>query len=238
MTATPPVWQRLVGEALRRYREKLGYTLDDAARALDCDRSKISRIETGQRGIRRNELRELLAEYGGEGIGEEQQVILAAMANPRHTRGWYETYTDVLPDVYLDYLVLEARSSRISAYEAQRIPALLQTPAYARALAQADPSLANDDARDKAAKATLARQKAILGDHKPDIHLVIGEAALRQEVGGPAVLHGQLKMLARIGGDSAASTVQILPFSCGAHRLPTSARWPSCSSQRASRAKT
>ena len=56
--------RRLVGGALRRYRENAGYALEDAARVLECDRSKISRIETGQRGIRRNELRDLLAEYG------------------------------------------------------------------------------------------------------------------------------------------------------------------------------
>ncbi len=202
-----------MGGALRRYRENLGYTLDDAARILDCDRSKISRIETGHRGIRRKELRELLAEYG---IGEEQRVILAAMANPRRAQGWYGTYADVLPGAYQDYLVLEAWASRISAYEAQRIPALLQTPAYARALAEADPGLADDDARDKAAEATRARQEAILSEPEPDIHVVIGEAALRQEVGGPAVMQGQLEMLASISGGGAATTVQILPFSCGA----------------------
>src|ERR1700688_3114391 len=70
-----PVRLRLVGRALRRYRENLGYTLEDAARILDCDRSKMSRVEVGIRGIRGKELRELLAEYG---IGEEEQAILAA----------------------------------------------------------------------------------------------------------------------------------------------------------------
>jgi transcriptional regulator with XRE-family HTH domain len=53
MVPAPAVRRRLVGRALRRYRENLGYTLEDAARTLECDRSKISRIETGQRGIRR-----------------------------------------------------------------------------------------------------------------------------------------------------------------------------------------
>jgi len=214
VTTAPPVRRRLVGGALRRYRENLGYTLDDAARVLDCDRSKISRIETGQRGIRRNELRDLLAEYG---IADDQQVILAAMANPRGAQGWYGTYADVLPAVCQDYLVLEAWASRISVYEAQRIPVLLQAAAYARALAEADPGLADDHARDKAAEAAQARQEAVLGEPEPGVDVIIGEAALRQQVGGPAVMHGQLETLARISGHSAACTVQILPFSCGAH---------------------
>jgi transcriptional regulator with XRE-family HTH domain len=44
--------RQLVGSALRRYRANVGYALEDAAKVLDCDRSKISRVETGQRGIR------------------------------------------------------------------------------------------------------------------------------------------------------------------------------------------
>jgi hypothetical protein len=192
----------------------LGYTLDDAARVLECDRSKISRIETGQRGIRAKELRELFAEYG---IADEQQAILTAMADPRGAFGWHRDYADVLPGAWHDYLILEAGASKISVYEAQRIPALLQSPAYARELAEADPGLADSDARDRAVEAMLARQKAILGDRKPEIHVVIGEAALRQEVGGRDILEGQLGLLAGISGDSGRMTLQILPFSSGAH---------------------
>jgi transcriptional regulator with XRE-family HTH domain len=58
------VRRRLIGAALRRCREEAGYTLDEPARLLDCDRSKVSRIETGVRGIRPKELRELLEDYG------------------------------------------------------------------------------------------------------------------------------------------------------------------------------
>jgi len=44
--------QRLVGWCLRDYRESAGYGLADAARMLGCDRSRISRMESGERGIR------------------------------------------------------------------------------------------------------------------------------------------------------------------------------------------
>jgi transcriptional regulator with XRE-family HTH domain len=210
----PPVRRRLVGGALRRYRENLGYTLDDAARILECDRSKISRIETGQRGIRGKELRELLAEYG---VSDEQQKILVGLANPRGALGRHLEYADALPGAWQDYLILEAAATKISAYEPQRIPALLQTAAYARELAEADPGLADNDARERAVAAVLARQKAILGERKPEIHVIIGEAAMRQEVGGPDVMEEQFGVLAGISGDSGRVTVQILPFSSGAH---------------------
>ena len=203
-----------MGGALRRYRENLGYTLEDAAQLLQCDRSKLSRIENGQRGIRPRELRELLIEYG---IGEHQQAILAVMTDSRGGRGWYGAYVDVLPGAWRDYVVLEATASRVLCYEAQRVPALLQTPAYARALADVDPELAGSEARDKAVEATLVRQKVILGERKPDIHVVIGEAALHQRVGGAAVIEGQLRVLAGFAADSGVITVQVLPFDSGAH---------------------
>src|SRR6202044_3389192 len=93
MVPAPPVRRRLVGRTLRRYRENLGSSLGDAARILECDASKISRIETGQRGIRGKELRELLREYG---VAGEQQVTLTALADPRSTFGWHREYVDVL----------------------------------------------------------------------------------------------------------------------------------------------
>ena len=213
MVSAPSVRRRLVGRALRRYREGLGYTLDDAARTLECDRSKISRIETGQRGIRGRELRELLAEYG---VAGEQQDILALLADPRGAFGWHRDYSSVLPGAWKDYLLLEEAASTIAAYDAQRVPGLLQTPAYARALAETDPSLA-DDARDRAAEAVLARQQAILGKGRPEVHLIIGEAALHQRVGSPAVMDEQLGVLARAAADSGTVTVQVLPFDSGAH---------------------
>jgi len=58
--------------------------LNDAARVLECDRSKVSRIETGERGIRVKELRELMNEYG---LAEEQQAVPALLAERRGAFG-------------------------------------------------------------------------------------------------------------------------------------------------------
>jgi transcriptional regulator with XRE-family HTH domain len=223
MVIAPPVRRRLVGKALRRHRERLGYTVDDAARVLECDRSKISRIETGQRGIQPRELRQLLAEYG---IDEGQQTLLAQLADPRGAFGWHRDYADILPGAAMDYLILETAASRIAGYEAQRVPVLLQTRAYARALAQGIPGLADDAAWDRAAEAVLARQDAILGERPPGVypdappaqgHLVIGQAALYQQVGGAGVMKEQLSALARAAAADGRVTVQVLPSGCGAH---------------------
>jgi transcriptional regulator with XRE-family HTH domain len=215
MVRAPSVRRRLVGKALRRYRENLGYTLSDAARMLDCDTSKISRIETGDRGIRVKELRELLEEYG---ISAEQQELLGTLADPRGAFGWSSAYADILPAAWHDYLILETEAANISGYEAQRVPGLLQTRDYARALAETDPFLKDNAAREQAADAVVARQKAILfGARRAEIHLVLGEAALHQQVGSAQVMSDQLLSLARVAGGTGSATVQVLPFESGAH---------------------
>jgi transcriptional regulator with XRE-family HTH domain len=212
--SAPPVRRRLLGRTLRRHREALGWTLNDAARVLECDRSKVSRIETGERGIRAKELRELMEEYG---VAEEQRAVLTLLADRRGAFGWQRDYAAVLPGAWRDYLIMESAASKISGYDAQRVPGLLQTLGYARALAEADPSLHDNVARDCTAEAIVARQQAILNKPGLELHLVIGEAALHQQVGTPEVMQHQLAMLAQAAGDSGAITVQVMPFEAGAH---------------------
>jgi Domain of unknown function (DUF5753) len=66
-------------------------------------------------------------------------------------------------------------------------------------------------------EAVIARQQAILGDLRPEVRLVIGEAALHQQVGSKTVMNEQLTALALAAGDSGIVTVQVLPFESGAH---------------------
>jgi transcriptional regulator with XRE-family HTH domain len=214
MVTAPSVRRRLVGKALRRYRESLGYTLHDTAALLECDASKISRIETGDRGIRAKELRELLDEYG---VAGEQREVLLLLADPRGAFEWDREYADILPGAWRDYLILETAASKISAYEAQQIPGLLQTSAYARALAQATLALEDDAARDRAVEAVCARQQAILDNRRPRVHLIIGQAALHQQFGSPAVMNEQLTRLAEAAEAGGRITVQVLMFESGAH---------------------
>ena len=215
MTGEPPVRRRLVGGALRRYRENMGYSLEDAARVLECDRSKISRIETGQRGIRPKELRELMTEYG---VPASEQLALLAIASRGGQHSWWHPYADIWSDAYLDYVIMEAAASEIMAYEAQLIPDLLQTDDYARAIAAAEPGYLTDQQREDAVAAKAVRRQAVLGGSAPArLGVILGEGALRQAVGGPGVLAGQISHLVKLAGDYPAVTIQVLPFSAGAH---------------------
>lgn len=211
----PPARRLIIGRALRRFREGLGLKLEDAAQALDCDRSKISRIESGERGIRAKELRELLAEYG---IGEALRGALADIADPRGAAGWWKSFTGALPDAFVAFLALHSVASEVVVYEAQRVPEILQTPQYTRALADADPALLDDEAREASVRATARLQQTL--ESGADIRVILGEAALHQKAGEPPVMEGQLGLLTGVSGDSGQVTVQVLPFGTGAHAAP------------------
>ncbi len=216
MSGEPPVRRRLVGGALRRYRDNAGYTLQDAARVLECDRSKISRIETGQRGIRPKELRELLAEYG---VPDREQAALVTIASRSGQRGWWHPYADILPGAYLDYVIMESAASEIMTYEAQVIPGLLQTDDYARAIAAAEPGYTTDQQLQDVVAAKAVRRQVVLNPRSSGrrLSVILGECALRQAVGGPGVMAGQISHLVRLIDDFPSLVIQVLPFSAGAH---------------------
>jgi transcriptional regulator with XRE-family HTH domain len=213
VTGEPTVRRRLVGGALRRYRENMGYALEDAARVLDCDRSKISRIETGQRGIRTKELHELLAEYG---VPDREQAALAAIAGRGGRQAWWHPFAGRFSEADLDFVIMESAASQVMIYEAQLVPDLLQTEEYARAIAAAEPGFSSQDQREEAVAAKAARQQAVLAGTRR-LEIVLGEGALHQAVGGPGVLAGQISHLVRLSEERPGLTLQILPFSAGAH---------------------
>jgi transcriptional regulator with XRE-family HTH domain len=216
------VRRRLLGAALRRYRENLGFGLDEAAQILECDRSKISRIETGQRGIRAKELRELLTEYG---VPDDEQAALLAVAHRGRQHGWWQDYPGVLSDAGQDYVIMEAAAEEILTYEAHQVPDLLQTREYARALADADPACTEEEQRAQAVEVKLIRQRVVLAERSPRLEFVIAEAALHQVVGGTRVMRPQLARLASLAGGAGSTgstgssglSLQVLPFAAGAY---------------------
>ena len=166
-----------------------------------------------------HDLRDLLAEYG---VSEGERAGLMALAGPRGLGGW-DAYADVLPRAAREYLWLEAAASHVFVYEGQRVPALLRAEGYARAIAEHDPLVPAGTAG-RVAEVLAARQRAVLGAEQPELVMVIGEAALRQQVGGAKVMREQFARLAALSADSDRVTILVLPFASGAHAGPAAGR--------------
>lgn len=215
--STPTARRRLLGLALREYRQKVGCDMAVAAHVLDCDVSKISRIETGQRPVRAKELKELLAAYG---VREEQQDMLLSLSGSKRGAppAWWQGYTDILPSAYLEYLAAEDNASRILSYSPSFIPELLQSQDYAVAVANAGQQ-ARSGIDEQFAQAIRARQAAVLESGQTNLSVVLGEAALRQQVGYAQLMGEQLERIIDLARDTSWINVQVLPFAVGSRSI-------------------
>ncbi|MFJ8110213.1 helix-turn-helix domain-containing protein [Streptomyces sp. NPDC096132] len=121
---------RLAAE-LRRLREATGMKAKEAAVLLGADSVQMSQIESGVAGVSAERVRRLAAHYAC--TDEALIEALVSMATDR-TRGWWEEYRGVLPQVNLDVAETEHHAAFLREVVINRIPGLLQTPDYARAV--------------------------------------------------------------------------------------------------------
>ncbi|MFI0236882.1 helix-turn-helix domain-containing protein [Streptomyces sp. NPDC016845] len=208
---------RQLGDELRRLREAAGLTTTQAADALDCTKGKVSRIENGRVAVRLPDLTAMLFAYGASDPEvRDRLTALARKANRRRRQGWWNEYGSVLADTYRDYIALEAMAGVIRTFQAQLIPGLLQTPDYIRAVTVASRQWKTADEIEKFVQVRLARQERLSGDAPLQFWAVLSEAVLLQQVGGAAVTAAQSDHLLA-ASERPNVTVQVLPFSRGAH---------------------
>jgi transcriptional regulator with XRE-family HTH domain len=210
----PTMLRRQLGAELRRLREGAQRTAADVAGAMSWSESKLSRIETAGTGIRNADLDRLLQVYQ---VGDTERGRLHALARQSRQRAWWEAYGDVLPDAYETYIGFEAEATSIFNFEAQIVPGLLQTGEYASAVIQADGIFDSADVTGERVAVRMARQAVLTRDPPPQLWVVLDEAVLRRQVGGPDVQRRQLLRLVE-ASEQQMVTIQVLPFAAGAHR--------------------
>jgi transcriptional regulator with XRE-family HTH domain len=205
----PSVRRRVLGRNLRRLREEKGLFLDRAAEQLSCYPSKVSRIESGKSPVRPLDLKALLDLYGVNDEAEREGWL--SIARESRERRWWQAFEGALPQDLLDLVGLEEDSSHCRAFQPGVVDPLLQTPEYAEAVIGERGATAE-------LEVVLERQKALTRSEDPvTAWVVLGEAALRQQCGGPAVLRGQLRHLGELSRLPNV-TLQVVPYSAGAYR--------------------
>jgi hypothetical protein len=171
-------------------------------------------MEHGRVGFKERDIADLLTLYG-VGPGTEREALLN-LAKESNTPGWWQGYADILPHWVEPYFGLEAAAASIREYELQFVPGLLQIEDYARAVIRLG-NLPSEDEVVRRAQARVSRQQILNRENPPKVWAVLDEGALRRVIGGPAVMKAQLLHLIDLC-DHPAVTLQILPFSAGAHR--------------------
>jgi transcriptional regulator with XRE-family HTH domain len=204
--------QRRVSGELRTLREKRGLSCKDVAAALDCSESKISRMETGERGLYADDVAAILG-YLRAPTGLRHELL--ALVRDGEERNWHEIHGK-LPTNWKDLIRFENDATAIYNYESLVIPGLAQTPDYARALMQGiEPGLSDAELENLVA-ARMTRQVILGRRNAPTVHLLIDEMVLRRPIGAPRMLRAQLQHLL-ILGERLKVTLQVVPFAVGAH---------------------
>ena len=216
MAKNPPtVRMRRLGAQLRKIREDRGLTLDEAANLLKLSKSALNRMENAQVIVRPHETEYLLLMY--EVADEDLRASLRGLASAGRSKEWVKRYGELSPGSSVDDLVLlEQDSSAIRIWQPFGIPGILQTANYARAVKG---SIRLDPARDveRAVAFRMARKEVLSRSVPVQLDVVIGDAALRQRMGGVGVLRDQLRYLLE-ASRAANITVRVMPY--GATRHP------------------
>ena len=207
---SPTIQRHRLGTELRRLREQAGKTIEQAADALECSDSKVSRIETGQVRVTLRDVRELLGLYGVS--GRERDAVLE-VAEKARVRAWWQAYGDA-PGVPM--VGLQAVATAIQTYEAQLVPGLLQTADYSRTVIEAiAPDLGREQVQ-RRVELRMERQARLAEDTPPTLTAVLDEAVLQRPIGTAAIMCEQLLHLAR-AAELPSVTLQVLPFDQGQH---------------------
>jgi hypothetical protein len=185
-------------------------TVEQVAEHLLCSPSKVSRMETGQRGATQRDVRDLCDLYGVTDPAERDRMM--QLSREARQQGWWQSYD--LP--YSTYAGLEADAISISCFQSAVVPGLLQTPDYARAGHEVAMPRLPDEQIEQLIEAKLMRQRILTKDNPPCFAAVVDEAALHRVTGSPPVMAEQLRKLLQTA-KLRNVTIQVLPYAAGTH---------------------
>ncbi|MFH8288753.1 helix-turn-helix domain-containing protein [Streptomyces sp. NPDC018059] len=213
MAVGPTTRRRQLGADLRRLRELKGLTLEEAGARVGISKATLSRYETKEGAVKWPAVDALCREYE---TADDVRNALVELAKGARIQGWWRSLADPVPESMNLMLTLEDEVVREDHYACMYIPGLFQTRAYAEAVHRASEVECTEREVQHMVDIRMKRQELLQRADPPKIWAIIDEAAVHRIVGGPDVMREQLKHLLSLA-ESPQVTVQILPFSAGAH---------------------
>lgn len=212
------VARRQLSRELKKLRMESGISAEDVADELGISLTTMSRIENGKTSVSVADAKAMCSLYGHPELAD----ALAALAKASKTRSWYRAYSDVIPEWFDVYIGLEQVAASFRWYEAQLVPGILQTDAYARTVVRTDhPDDAGEDI-DRRVQLRLKRQSLLTRrSSPPSWDIILDEAIVHRPIGGTQVMCQQLERLLEVA-DLPDVTLQIVPFYTGVHTGVTS----------------
>ncbi|MFF8383613.1 helix-turn-helix domain-containing protein [Streptomyces kanasensis] len=196
--------QAAFGARLRRSRSERGWTQDELGGRMGYSSTHISSVETGRK---MPTLRLARSADAALGTGDTFE------------REWREIRHGALLEGFPEYLGHESRAAEIRLYEVGVIHGLLQTPAYASALAESavKRGAITPDQADERVALVMERQAALARTPPPLLLVVLDESCIRRPIGESAVMEAQLARLVEFA-ELPNTVLQVAPFDMGVRR--------------------
>ncbi len=211
--SSPTVSRRELGAQLKALRAERGWTVEQVAERLLMSSSKVSRLETGQRGASPRDIRDLCDLYG---LGNEDRQRLTDLAKAGKQRPWWQPLS--LP--YSTYVGLEAEATQIRDFGLGVVPGLLQTPDYARAVLLAAVPARTADEIENLLEGRIARQQRVLSaEDPPQFQAILDASVLHRVAGSPATMRAQLRRLVE-ASQMPNVTIRVVPYTAGVLPVP------------------
>lgn len=192
MRNQPTARQVRLGSELRKLREAAGLPAKEVAGLLGSSSAHMSQIEAGTSAISEERLRRLAAHCAC--ADEELIEALVAMATER-SRGWWDDYRGVLPQVHMDVAEAEHHATFLHEVVITYVPGLLQTPEYARAVfGYMRPELPDSELTARV-EHRIRRRLVIERDHPTSYETIVHEFALRVRVADRRTASAQLRWI-------------------------------------------
>jgi hypothetical protein len=216
--------RRFIGRRFEALRAQAGLTQEQAAKRLERGRITIARIEAGDQTVRFREIdvRAMLSVFKADERTSELLLALTAETRNGRRKSWWHDYTETaLPNWFGLYVTLEDSAETIRQYEAELVPGLLQTKAYAEQVIRVPAGYIPETEIARRVNVRIERQSLLTRPRAPHLSVILNEAVLRRPAGGPAIMREQLEYLDAVTVRGNVS-VRILPFARGVHGATSS----------------
>ncbi len=187
--------RRGIAVAIKRLREDSGKLLNEVAQDLEMSSSKLSRLENAQGTPLPRDIRDLIKYYQIEDT--PLAARLERWVREARRRGWWTDFDDEVIEGLDAHLAYEVDAAVARVYTLPFVPALLQTPDYARAVFRDMENRSQDQIR-QLLEVRTRRQEAL--QHREGLEplrliAVTHESTLHQMVGSPGIMRKQLDIL-------------------------------------------
>jgi transcriptional regulator with XRE-family HTH domain len=206
------VRQRRVSAELRALRQAKRLTCQQVADALDWSVSKVSRMETGVRGLFPDDVAAMLGYLEAPSKLRDELLTLVREGEKPN---WIQVGAG-LPKHWKNLIRIEGDATAIYNYEPLVVPGLLQTGDYARAVIGAGNLELSESVVDHLVRTRMGRQAVLSRHDAPMLMVMIDEMVLRRPVGGASCMHGQLQHLINVARRPRVE-IQVVPFGVGAN---------------------